>query len=282
MKKYINLNGKIFQDSQNVINHNNRAFRYGDGIFESIRVANGNILNAELHYTRILNSLKTLKIDVLKSFNLDFLKEQILNLCDKNEITNAARVRLSIFRSSGGLYKPESSMMSFLIECAPLEKSHFCINEVGLSIGLYNEIVKTFSILSGLKSCNSQIYVLASIYAYENNFDDCLIINDKNNIIETTSSSLFLVKNNKLFTPSLEDGCVDGVMRKVIIDLATKLEYTVDTRSLSYKDIMEADEVFLTNAIVGIKWVFMFNGQKYDSKTSTFLLKKLNEKYSLL
>jgi aminodeoxychorismate lyase len=282
MKKYINLNGKIFQDSQNVINHNNRAFKYGDGIFESIRVANGIVLNADLHFARILNSLKILKIDISKSFNLDYFKNQISILCEKNEISNAARVRFSVFRSSGGLYKPESNLMSFLIECAPLEKGYFCTNEAGIGIGIYNEMVKPVNILSGLKSCNSQIYVLASIFASENNLDDCLIMNDKNNIIESTSSNLFLVKNNKIFTPPLKDGCVDGVMRKVIIEIATKLGYTVEECSLSIKDLMDADEIFLSNAIVGIKWVFMFNEQKYNSKISNFLLNKLNENNSHL
>ena len=278
---FINFNGKLINENQVIMSPKNRAFRYGDGIFESIKVADRNIINADSHFDRVLHSCKVLKIILSKSFTQDFFCNEIIKLLEANKHIKSARLRFSIFRNDDGFYKPANNNMSYLIESFSLEKQQFTINKTGLHMALYNEIRKDYSVLSGIKSCNALIYVMASIYASENRYDDCLLLNSKDQIVEATSSNVFIVKNKTLITPPLSDGCVDGTMRKLIIKIAGQSNIRVIEESIKTEEVISAEELFLTNAVSGIKWVSSFQDIKYQSQTTVLLLKKLNESCKL-
>ncbi|MBS4013832.1 MAG: aminotransferase class IV [Bacteroidetes bacterium] len=281
MIESINHNGNLINDKTNILSLSNRLFRYGDGVFESIRIADGKIINSESHFNRLVKSLEVLKIISPKYFNQEYFEKEILKLVKQNNHIVSARVRFSAFRADGGFYLPENNNLEFIIESICLDNKSFQLNKTGLNLGLYSEITKTQNLLSPLKTCNSLIYIMASLYAKENNFDDCLILNDKKQIIEATSSNVFIVYKNEIFTPDITDGCVDGTMRKLIIEIAKENKLNINYKPLLIQDLCKADEVFLTSAISGIKWVFKLNDKNYHSKTSDFLLKKLNAKCSL-
>ncbi|MFW5793306.1 MAG: aminotransferase class IV [Bacteroidota bacterium] len=278
MSNFVNYNAEIIRDNGKIIPVNNRSFRYGDGIFESIRIANGKIINVENHYKRLIKSASILKIKLSQEFSQKYFCKQILDLTEKNNQQNAARVRFSLFRNNDGFYKPLSDKALFLIESMPLENSRFELNENGINLGIYREIYKNYNLISSLKTCNALIYVLASVYALNNDFDDCLLLNQDNNILEATSSNIFLVNGKSIHTCRIEDGCVDGTMRNVIIELAEKAGFNMNVRTIQFSELNDADEIFLTNAITGINWVKNCNRNQYDNSVSSFLLKKLNDK----
>ncbi|MFC2111421.1 aminotransferase class IV [Bacteroidota bacterium] len=273
----INLNSKFYEDDEKVLSVNNRAFRYGDALFETIRFYDGKVLFLEEHLNRLKSGANTLKMDFKPKFDISWLRHQIINLIEKNSIKNDARIRLTVFREEGGLYTPKSNGISYLIEVKELEHNGFVLNSDGLTIGLYDEFKKPANTISNLKSTNCIYLIQAGIYTKENNLDDCLLINSDNNIAEAISSNVFIVKNNKIYTPDLYSACVDGIMRKQIIKIAKLLGIQIQEIELTTKDIETADEIFLTNAINGIKWIQEFRSVIYDNTTSKHLIKELNQ-----
>lgn len=273
--QWINHNGNIVSHGGLIISPSNRAFRYGDGIFESIRFANGIPLWMQYHWERLTRSLKVLQISIPESWDEGFFSNQIILLCQKNQFVNA-RIRLNIFRQDGGFYKPEVNDGSFLIEASPIQHPQYQLNEKGVLLETYTQITKSRNILSALKTNNALPNVMAANYAKSKNADDAILLNDSGNIAEATSSNIFIVKNGKYYTPSIEEACVDGVMRRVIMEMAAIHQIQMYDCALSLNDLLDADEIFLTNAICGMKWVLGFKNKRYYHQNSGRLMSLLN------
>lgn len=278
MSRFANYNGEIVSAGEGFLPPDNRAFRYGDGLFESIRISDGYPLFVETHFARLREGMEALGITVPPEYNARFFYEQIRELAKKNEITGGGRVRLTIYRSAGGLYQPSDNSPGYVIEMSALVNNHFELNDDGLSVDLYPDIKKPVNKLSIYKTCNSLLYILGSSWAVKNKLDDALIVNDKGNIIEATSTNLFIVCNGVLYTPALTDGCVAGVMRMQIINLAIENKIKVYECSLTPQNLLVADEVFLTSAVRGLQWVGSYRMKRYYNTLTRVLLDKLNEK----
>lgn len=232
----------------------------------------------DFHFERLKKSINILEYSKTDFFNKEFLLKEINRVLNKNKHFKSAKIRLTIFRNDGGMYLPETNDISYLIESYPLDYEAYIINQKGISISIFNKVKKPINILSTFKNGNSLIYVLASNYAKNNGFDDALILNEKNEIIEATNSNLFIIIKNKLLTPSSYSGCVNGVMKNVIIECARKLNLNIEENAvITESDLLIADEVFLTNSIVGIKWVLSFNERRYFCKYSKKLIELLNK-----
>lgn len=266
----VNYNGDLYDAKDFALPHDNRAFRYGDGFFETIRCISGQPLWMDRHIQRISESLKILKMDLL-----DLEKHKLTNLIAELLLSNGhidgARARITFYRGRGGLYKPLSSERHFLIETAPLEERSYKLNNQGKLIDIFPDLFKTPNVLSPIKSLNAQLYVMAAIFASENNIDDCIIANTNGAIAEGISSNLFLAKKETIYTPSIDQGCVNGVMRNIIIEIAREAGFQVVECQLSESDLLDADELFLTNAIQGIQWVKGFQKKRYFHKISELL-----------
>jgi branched-chain amino acid aminotransferase len=135
---------------------------------------------------------------------------------------------------------------------------------------------KSLDQFSKFKTINSLLYVQAAIYANQNNFNDSLILNGEGNIIESSSSNVFIASNGVLYTPPLDDGCVGGIMRMNVINLAINNGIKVYEYSLKPQNLLIADEVFLTNAIKGIEWVGGFQNKRYYNSLSRKIIDFLN------
>lgn len=276
MSKYILHNQDILLASNACISFDNRSFLYGDGFFESIKVINSRCFNIEAHYDRIINSSKILKIDW--NVSLSNLEDLLCSLIEKNNIIGG-RLRLVVYRNSGGKYLPERNDASIIANVEQSENK-FTLNKEGIRLGLFSEAYKEKNSFSNLKTTNSIIYVLSSIFAQEHNFDDCVLLNSENNIIETSNSNLFLVKNNCIISPLSSDGCVDGVMREYVFDLLSERHEFV-RRSINEHDLRSADEVFLTNSISGSLWVESYKEKKYStSNIANWINRSLNLRLS--
>ena len=262
-------NGKILSTKDLALLQNNRAFLYGDGFFESMRWQNNQINFFEDHAERLKKACTLLKLK--NPFTIETLRQQIKALADANEIKSSARVRLIMFRISNGTYLPDENNTGYTIIMLPLPTENYVLNEQGLRLCFYTEQTKSPSSISTIKSLNCNVSVLASIYAQENKLDDAILFNCFEKAIEATGSNLYIVKNNCILTPPLNDGCADGVMRKQIFNYAAKLKIECKEQSLTVRDVINADEVFLTNVVRGIQWVEKINEKTFEKKMSEFL-----------
>ncbi len=277
MELFINNNGTIVSAEQPVVTARNRSFRYGDALFESIRFTNSKPQFLKEHLQRLFTGMKVLKMQKDNLYSESFFENAILELALKNSITTDGRIRLTIYRNDGGLYTPDNNSTAYLIEITPLNDVGYFLNQKGITVDLFNDFKKQKNTLSSIKSANSIIYVLAGIYKSQNQLDDCIILNDESHIIESISSNIFAVKNGVLYTPPIADGCVDGVMRKKIIEIAQTNRIAVYEISVMQNVLLGADELFLTNAISGIRWVVAYKQKRYFNNTSKKLIEKLNE-----
>lgn len=263
-------NGQLVAANALQLSLTNRAFRYGDGFFESIRMFNGELPFWLNHVQRMQGALDALGL----SFDLDpdTIKAQISDLAKANGISNA-RVRLNMWRDAEGPYKPQNDACTYLIECTELDTDSFLLNEQGLNMGIYSKDKKYLGPLAAYKTMSAQLYVQASRYAKQQGWDDALILNTKDQIIEATSSNLFLVRGSNLHTPPLSSGCIDGTIRKVILQKAMESGWQVSSGPVNRQTLKEADELWLTNAISGIRWVASLDGKVYSSaKAAKFII----------
>lgn len=259
---YINHNGKIVTTDKQVIPTDNGAFRYGYGIFETMLVTDGHINLYEYHWERLFNGLLQLYFDIPALFTPTWLEQQILKTVEKNDASQLCRVRIQLYANGGGLFTNQKNNPGILIECFPLDEHITSFNENGLVIGIATDLNKSTDSLSNLKSCNALIYAIAAKQAKAQKWNDALICNTNGNIIESAIANIFWVKNGELFTPPLSEGCIAGVMRRHIIEKAGR----VIDKQLTPKELHKADEVFLTNAIKGIKWVARIQDTQYTNR----------------
>ena len=273
---YINVDGFLYKEDEPVFKINNRAFKYGDALFETIRIIDGEPQFIEDHFVRLKKGMKILK---MRSGNISFnvLKSQIIKLLEKNHIRKGGRVRLTVFRTGEGYYEPENEGKSYAIEAIPLENDIYTLNEKGLVIDVYSDIKRNKNLLSQIKTTNNIPYVLTGIYKKEMGLDDCLVLNDHGRIVEALSSNIFLYKNNNLYTPSLDEGCMDGVMRRQVLRIAKQLNINIFEGMLNGSMLLQADELFLTNAITGIQWVATYGQKRYSNNAIKDILLHLNQ-----
>lgn len=278
----VNFNGNI-TDNNNFLSVNNRGFNYGDALFETIKISYGKILFWEDHYFRLMASMRILRMEIPMNFTMRFLEHQIQETLKVNQLEgDSARVKLLIFRNEGGLYLPEVNEVSFLIKTSKLEDDFYLLNNTHYEVDLFKDFYVSPSLLSTLKTNNKAINVVGSIFAKENNQQNCLLLNTEKQVIETLNGNIFLVKDNTIKTPPLTDGCLKGVMRKQIIDILKELpDYDLIEESISPFELQKADELWVTNVIIGILPVTNYRKKTYANKVAKLLLQKLNVKLRL-
>ena len=266
------LNNQLTEEKEIRLTNKNRGFLYGDGFFETIKIFNKKPFNLENHFQRIIYS--TALLDIKLSLSILDLKKSISILADKNNMKSGS-VRISVYRNSIGKYFPEENSSSILISSKDDIVDEF-VKKTFLDIGYYKENLKSPSPLSNLKSLNSLLYVMASKYAKENNFDDVILFNTNKNIIETTNSNLFILNHNKVITSPLKDGCVDGSMRKLLFSII-KNKYELIEVSISENDMKTSSEVILSNSSYGVRGVRTLNTKIYNgSNLYNYLINSLN------
>ena len=253
-----------------------RGFSFGDGAFESIKVINGRPVFLVHHLKRLNSAIKRLKLSADQPLHLNFLEPIIINLLRINKIYEGGVVRISIYRSGKGTYLPETNKLSYIIETFKLKENSYSTNMKGLKIDVFDNILKPINILSPYKLANAQLYVLASIYFKENQLDDAIIKNENGNIIETTNSNLFISSKGVLYTPSLSEGCVGGIMRMQVINLAITNGMLVYENPIQIQHLLSADEIIITNSIKGIRWIGQYKDKRYYNSLASKLTDLLN------
>ncbi|WP_299365564.1 aminotransferase class IV [Winogradskyella sp.] len=281
----VNFNGNLTEDVSSKITSENRGYKYGDALFETLKVVNGSIFFWEDHYFRLMASMRIMRMEIPMHFTMEFLEAEILKTVEANHLANAsARVRLNVDRGEGGKYLPnDDTKVRFNIIVEPLSNPFYTIDtDAKYEVELYKDFLVAPGILSGLKSNNKAIQVLGSIYANENDYENCLVLNTNKSVIEALNGNLFLVKGDKIKTPPLEDGCLRGIMRKQILEVLSKdVNLFVEEASISPFELQKAEELFITNVIKGIIPITKYRKKTYDSDFAKNVVVKLNTKLRL-
>lgn len=265
MSEWVDLNGELRPADEPVLRLDNRAFHFGDGLFESIRVVDGKPCFLDAHWARLSTGADLLRITLPKGLDRERFGQAIAAIIARSE-NRSARIRFTLFRGGGGYYRPEGDQGVYAIEIKALADEHHVLNANGLLVDIWPEMRKPVNELSRHKTLNCQYYVMAALWSRARGLDDCLLQNDRGNIIESSSGNLFIVSNGVLYTPSLTDGCLGGVMRAQVINLALANGIKVYECSLNPQNLLAADELFFTNAIQGLRWVGGYRTKRYAHK----------------
>ncbi len=250
-----NFNGKIYKQETPVIGADNRGLRYGDGMFETMKMEKGQLILEDDHFARLWKGMNVLQFAIPKHFNPDKLQEEILQLAKKNKHEQTARVRITVFRGDGGIYDAIDNFPNYIIQTWLLQPENGKLNSNGLDIGIYGEVKKSCDILSNLKNNNYLPYVMASLEVKKKKWNDAVILNSYGRICDSTIANIFLIKDDVVSTPALSEGCVAGIMRKYIINKISLSGFTCFEKEITIDELLSADEVFLTNSIYNIRWV---------------------------
>lgn len=268
------VNGKLHDADTPVLTAANRAYRYGNGLFETIRWTGKFLPLIEYHLDRLLQGMDVLKYQLPAHLDREKIHEEIIRLCVKNHGTKPARVRFSVFPGNGGLYDGDRKLQ-YVIETWPLSAEQGSFNNNGLLLGIYPDESKKPGIFSGLKSADFLLYSMAATYASEQKWNEALVLNPAGRIADSTIANIFIVKNGIICTPPVADGCVAGVMRRYLLDHLPEAGFTVEEQTLSPGDLDNAVEIFLTNAIRGIRWVGRYGDHTYPSEISAHISRTL-------
>ena len=271
----VNSNGTIQQEATFSV-ATNRGFLFGDSVFETIRTLNNKVLFLEDHYFRLMASMRICRMEIPMQFTMEYFESQILSLIQHSNAA-ANRVRFSVFRIGDGFYLPSTNEVDFLVTFQPLENELYIFNETDYEVELFKDSYVTKQLLSTLKTNNKMVQITGSVFAHENGYQNCLLLNDDKNVVEALQGNLFMKMNNQLITPPIADGCLNGIMRKQILTLAKKVEgLEVIEKSISPFDLQKADELFITNVIQGVQSITKYRKKTYKNSLAKELHVKLN------
>lgn len=270
----INFNGEL--TSESILTTSNRAFLFGDGVFETVKVSNGKVLFLEEHYFRLMAAMRIVRMEIPMDFTMEYFESQILALAAAENFATA-RARITMYRNDGGFYLPTERTISFVISVSEIESPIYETNRNNYEIELYKDFYVSAQLLSTLKTTNKMIHITGSIFADENGYDNCLLMNESKNVVEALQGNIFMLTGNQLVTPPLSEGCLNGIMRKQILAIAKKSDgIEVSESPISPFDLQKADELFITNVIKGIQPVTKYRKKEYATTFSNSLVGKLN------
>lgn len=260
----------------------NRGLLFGDAVFETVKVLDGKVLFLEDHYFRLMSSMRILRMEIPMNFTLDFFEKEILDYVRSENLIHTSRVRITVYRQDGGLYTPLTNDVNYVFSVSKLDNALYNFVQSDYEVDLYKDFMISKQLLSSIKTTNRVLNVLGSIYAQENGLANCLLLNNDKNVVEALNGNIFMFKDGILSTPPVSDGCLNGIMRKQILDIAKTIEnISVEEKSISPFDLQKADELFITNVIKGIQPVTKYRKKEFQANISELLTQKLNIKIRL-
>lgn len=277
----VNYNGTIQESSAALIEFN-RGFLVGDAVFETIKVVNNKVLFLEDHYFRLMASMRICRMEIPMLFTMEYFEEQIIRLVASFPQNLSFRIRFSVYRAGAGFYAPVSNEVEFIVTAIPLQQDVYQIEKEQYEVELYKDFYVPKQLLSTLKTNNKMLQIVGTIFAKENGYDNCLVLNDEKNVVEGLQNNIFMKRGNEIITPPISEGCLNGIMRKQVLELLKKMDdIVVNEAIISPFDLQKADELFLTNVISGIQPITKYRKKSYSIDFSKEIVKQLNSTLSL-
>lgn len=268
----LNFNGTLVSDSESILTTDNRGFKFGDALFETVKISKGKVVFWEDHYFRLMASMRMIRMRIPMEFTLENLEQELLRTVPIVDSDAIYRARLTVFRKDGGFYTPETNKVDYLIEVAEIDSA----KKETYRIDLFKDFYNYSGLLSTLKTNNKMLSTIASVYAQDNDLDNCVLLNERKGVVEVTNGNIFIVQGNTIKTPALTEGCLRGIVRKKVIEMVqSNDEFTLEETTISPFDIQKSDEVFITNAIIGIQPVTHYRKKTFDTSISHRLSQRL-------
>jgi branched-chain amino acid aminotransferase len=261
---YFNYNGKFLNENEPFFAICNRPFKYGEALNETLIYYNNHLPFIEGHMARLTKGLLKFNFEIPIFLTQSFLEQEISKLILKNSCGSYARVRITFFKNYSDLFEINSNKLNYAIQAWEIEKTLPLLNQNGISLGIYTQAKKNYDDFSEFKTSSHITYSMGAQWAKQNKYNDALIFNSFNNVVDSCIANVFIIKNKKIYTPKITDGCIKGVMRDWII-----ANENVTEKEITKQDLIEADEIFLTNAVRGIRWVKQIENTEYSSNTIT-------------
>jgi len=273
-----NFNGELLHKNTDFLNENNRGVQLGDAVFEELRVINGDVIFLEDHYLRLMSSMRILRMEIPMNFTMEFMEEEILKLISEDGLRETKQIKFTVYRNtSDNNFSKSDNSISYFITSTTLINPFFVLDDKAYEVELFKDFYKNSSMLSNLDTNNKILNVVGSIYAQENDYQDCLLLNERKQVIEALNGNVFIVKDNQVKTPPITDGCVNSVIRKKIIDIVSKLnEVEFLEESLSPFELQKADELFIANNVNGLVSISKYRKKDFVNTTAKSLIGKLN------
>lgn len=272
---YFNYNGKLLPEGTPVFGPDNRGLRFGDGLFETMKFEKGRLIFFDEHMDRFWKGLGKLGFELPLLFTKDSLHKQVTDLLKKNGHL-AARIRLTAVRGNGGLYDPANHYPNVIIQSWPIQGDPG-LNVNGLQLCIYREALKPCDAFSNLKHNNYLCYLMGALYSKKNKCNDAVILNQHLRVCDSTIANIFIIKDKALYTPSLAEGCISGIIRQYLLHTLPSLGFNIKEEAITEELLMDADEVFLSNSIYNIRWVASVNGKTYGFEQTQKILALLNK-----
>lgn len=257
----------------------NRGILFGDGVFDVLKYAGGKLYFWEAHYLRLMATMRIARMEIPDTFTMEFLEGEVRSIIEQNGLSNqATSVRLTVVRKQGSEYTPQTNAVEYYINVAPLESAFYQNQPIEYRAELYKDFYLQPDLLSNLKTTNRLLNVMGSVFAQENDYQNCILLNHtQKNVVGFLSGNLFWVSGTHIKTPPLSDGCINGITRKKLIEAIEKTnDFTIEQASISPFELQKADELFLTNSIVGIQSVSHYRKKEYTNQVANNLIGKLN------
>ncbi len=274
----INFDGNLLEKNSFYLNGNNRGFRVGDMLYEEVKAVNGKLYFWEEHYLKLMASMRILRMEIPMEFTMEFLEEQVHSVLNSNKLmTAAALVRISVFRKNGIGILAEDQEISYLIETEETKNPFYLLADSTYEIELFKDFYVNADFLSTLNTNNKMLRVVGRIYARENGYQDCLLLNTSKNVVAALEGNVFLVSGKLVKTPPLTEGCPDTVLRRKIIEIVQKSdEFTLLEAPISPFELQKADEIFICHVKAGMQPVSKYRKALYGSEVAAKLIGKLN------
>lgn len=273
----VNFDGRLIEGELKYLNHQNRAFKYGDAILERIRMVSGKLIFWEDHYFRIVASMRILRMKIPMEFTMEFFEQETHKLINEDRTSTNFELHIFVFRNELTKTDESQNPVSYLIELQPLAKPFYQIGSDSFEVELFKDYHVAPGLLSSLSSSNNLTLTVAEIFGEENDYDSCFLLNSNKSVVGTTKGNFFLVKDNQIKTPPISDGAKDTVIRKVIVGIFEKWhDFDFKEESISPFELQKADEIFIVDDINGIIPVSKYRKKVFSREIAQKLLGRVN------
>jgi len=251
MRLKVWINKKLVDVNKAKVSVLDRGFLYGDGLFETMRSYAGTVFKIDEHLDRLFAASKIIKIKI--PYERKYLKYAIYRSLEANKL-KSAYVRLTVTRGERGLGANSGHPMvpNIVIYASEFNGYEDWKYKRGIRVKVATTRQNEYSPLSRIKSLNFLNYILARSSTQREGYDDAILMNTEGYITEGATSNIFLVKRGVITTPSLSSGIIPGIARGVILQIAKRLRLKTRERFVRHRDLLNAEEVFLTNSMAEV------------------------------
>jgi len=260
MDRLIYHNDRIIDIAEARIEPHSAGLLYGWGVFTTLRIYNGSAFAFDRHWERLLRHAEKAKINL--AIDLDTASQRVSDLITANSVEHG-RVRLTLLKGDTGAWSFEAARESELLIFTSSKPSRPA-RELLLTISPLR--LHSSGPLAGVKQTSLIEHLLALEEARSRQFSEAVLINERGEIVSATAGNIFWVEGDELYTPSLATGCIAGITRGFVYDLARRIGVHLVEGGYPVQRLLDANEVFITSTAREVAPVVSFDIKEYNQE----------------